>query len=478
MLCKKITVLAMCLVLLQTVFSWDDHDQLTQYVLLGEQWAEDLVIAESLESFLSKEKIQLVDVLQYLEKDADQNLPYYSPLPETLAFNPVLTGDALVKSFFAALRINPSYTFLLFYQPHAYEKRPEGKENIDTAVIDVFKNRFPNSPFIGIAEGEAIMVRDVIASASDEPDYGMDLGLFEDNKTPYGAQYGFGIQPWGNPALIYGSQAPVHMAFPWEDPIIKLVASWTQQSLSAYRILQFTALARLAFQTGHPYWGYRFAGIALHYLQDLAQPYHAKLFPGKSTLALLTMNMFASQKQKDDAVVLLSNRHLAFEDYVYDIIADRRDTELHTRMVQALSKQIPVIEYRNLYCYDVIAFQAYKAGNKLDNLIVSVFPAQIVNDPAYDYGADPERSWKALYDLAQKGQGVTGLNNFIETQLTQVGMYTRAYLDFVRLLKPIQQRNARADFISYMYIIAILLGVGCIVLLLMRPVYKRKKHQV
>ncbi len=279
------------------LFAWDDHDQLTQYALMEEAWAKDAVIAESLEDFLSSEKVGLVDVLQYMEKEAQTLLPYAPVLPASLQFNPVLTGTELVNSFLRAIRVNPNYGFLLFIQPRAYEPRPTDKKDLDTSLIDVFKNRFVNSPFLALSNGDTIQVLDVVASASDEPDYGMDLGLYEDNGTDYGKLYGFGIQSWGNPTLIYGSQAPIHMAFPWEDPVIKMAASWTQQSLASYRIHVFTSLARYAFQSGHPYWGYRFAGIALHYLQDLAQPYHARLYPGKSALSLLALNVFGSQKQ-------------------------------------------------------------------------------------------------------------------------------------------------------------------------------------
>ena len=476
MFCKFFIIIFYGFFLIRYGFPWDDHDQLTYYALREEQWAHDTVIAESLETFLSNEKIQLVDILQYFEKEANHILPYYAPLPESLQFNPVLTGDALVESFLKALRVNPSYRFVLFYQPRAFEPRPKGKLDIDTTVIDVFNNRFQNSPFIGLVENEAIPVCDVVASASDEPDYGMDLGLFENNGTEYGAQYGFKIQPWGNPALLYGSQAPLHMAFPWEDPIIKLIAPWTQQSLNAYRVLQFTTLARFAFQTGHPYWGYRFAGIALHYLQDLAQPYHARLFPGKSTLALLAMNLFGSQKQKDDAVVLLSNRHLAFEDYVYDILSEEGNPELHQKMIKALSKSTKLVEYRKMYGYDVIAWQAYKAGNALDRMVASIFPQRIVNDPGYDYGADKNRPWKELYGMLQQSKNIKALNDFVESQLELVGMYTRSYLNYIRLLKETKTRNAPADVRIFIYVIVVLLIIAGIPLLIICITSKTKKQ--
>ena len=64
-----------------------------------------------------------------------------------------------------------------------------------------------------LAAGDPVTIAEVIASASDEPDFGMDVGLYEDNGTAFGAVYGFGETPFGNDNLDYGSQAPFHMGF-------------------------------------------------------------------------------------------------------------------------------------------------------------------------------------------------------------------------------------------------------------------------
>ena len=50
-----------------------------------------------------------------------------------------------------------------------------------------------------MAPGEPVSIAEVIASASDEPDFGMDIGLFADNGTDFGQRYGFGINPLGTP---------------------------------------------------------------------------------------------------------------------------------------------------------------------------------------------------------------------------------------------------------------------------------------
>ena len=111
----------------------------------------------------------------------------------------------------------------------------------------------------------------MLSSASDEPDYGLDIGLWENNDTKFGKEYGYGKQPFGNPKLDYGTQAPFHMGFYHESGII-YDAARVSKKLSRNKESPVPFLAKLAFQTGHPYWGYRFAGWGLHYLQDLTMP--------------------------------------------------------------------------------------------------------------------------------------------------------------------------------------------------------------
>ncbi|MDV6321572.1 hypothetical protein RVY79_21475, partial [Chromohalobacter sp. HP20-39] len=65
--------------------------------------------------------------------------------------------------------------------------------------------------FVALQPGEAVPARAVLASACDEPDYGHDHNLLDDN--PGHPAYGFGRQPFGNPAVAISSQAPFHMGF-------------------------------------------------------------------------------------------------------------------------------------------------------------------------------------------------------------------------------------------------------------------------
>ena len=97
-----------------------------------------------------------------------------------------------------------------------------------------------------------------------------------------GARYGFGTQPFGDARFEYSSQAPFHIGYYHESALIYRAAPFLARTYPEMRVQQYLGLARFAFESGHDYWGYRFLGWALHYVQDLTQPYHSKALPERT----------------------------------------------------------------------------------------------------------------------------------------------------------------------------------------------------
>jgi hypothetical protein len=429
---RLVPLLAACLAILAAfpASAWDDHAQLGYEALAAEPWASEQVKAESLESFLEAEKGKLASLLAAFEARSGRELAHYPPLPPGLAFKGAGTGAALRAEFLAALRINPSIPLVLYAKPGAgaARKRPP----LPVAAVDPFATRFVNQPFESLAEGEELSALEVLATASDEPDCGLDVGLYEDNGGEAGKRYGLGIQPFGNPALGYGSQAPFHMAFAHEASLIKLLAPFTQRGLADYRFRLFTELARLAFEEGRPYWGWRFAGWALHYVQDLCQPYHASLLPGLRTGRILALNAFGSKADKDAAMIFLSNRHSLVEDYAYRAVAGRSSALLEA--LAGPGAEAPGPGIRELWLYGVVSKKAYARGRKLDGLLVSSFPARYVADPGYDYGLSnvgETREFDPYAALAREGNGkALALDGLVGEIFSDLGAYSRAYAEW------------------------------------------------
>lgn len=380
-----------------TAFAWSNHAMVTYRALerMPELAASVQVPAEPLEGFLKNEEKAIADLMVTDEAWARQTLDAYPPRPEALAFkaDPARSDAERRKAFLAALRISPESRLALYVQPDPWGPAPDPARLLaPTAVNALEKPEETSHVFVRIDPGELVPALAVVASASDEPDYGMDLNLWSDSPSEAGRTYGFGALPFGNPTLSFSTQAPFHMGFFHEDALIYLAAPFLKRTYPLLRVHQYTSLARLAFDSGHPYWGWRFTGLAMHYVQDLTQPYHASVAPGTSALKLIGINALAMAglpKWKNEMIVLLSNRHLALENYESALIRSAAKArqpgalgaELHDTSADA---HYPVWSGR--YVRDVVSKEAYDAGAATDRALVDTLPERYVSDPSFDFG--------------------------------------------------------------------------------------------
>lgn len=141
-------------------------------------------------------------------------------------------------------------------------------------------------PKLGETEGAGVSVLEVLAMYSDEPDWGMDKEIFEQYPEIWKPEYSRMGGRVGTP-----SQAFRHMYWPefsWRMPLRTLKSPvgrlFSRMGLAPERAALFVALSRRAREAGHPYWSVRFVANALHYLEDVAQPFHASQTPTKRFL--------------------------------------------------------------------------------------------------------------------------------------------------------------------------------------------------
>lgn len=276
------------------------------------------VEVEPLERFLSEQYPAVLALLEQQEHFARAHFVQYPPRPDTLKL-PAVPSDNLRHDFFTALRINPQIHLAMVIQPLPGKDLPE-REHLQANQVMVEQTLSPwnRQRFIVVAEHENVAPLAVLASAADEPDYGHDINLFSDNPGEVGALYGFGPQPFGDARFQYSSQAPFHMGFFHESAVVYAAAGFLERSWPDWRAYQYMGLARLAFASGHPYWGYRFLGWGLHHIQDLTQPYHAKALPGVDLASLLLLEGkalagFAADKQA--SIERVATRHMEVEKY-------------------------------------------------------------------------------------------------------------------------------------------------------------------
>lgn len=171
-----------------------------------------------------------------------------------------------------------------------------------------------------------------------------------------------------------------------------VAAPFLKKTFPLWRVHQYGGLAALAWRTGHNYWGWRFAGLALRYVQDLTQPYHASVAPGGAIAKLLGINLLAMvglPRMKNELVVLLSNRHLALEKYQTQLLLSAAQTHRDTAIELALRNPERDTRYpawSEHYARDVVAREAYGYGTELAETLVATMPARFVSDPGFDFG--------------------------------------------------------------------------------------------
>ncbi len=346
---------------------------------------------EALEDFLVAQAGAIEQLLDEQEAFALEHFPGYPARPDALRF----TANAadLRGAFIQALRINPEVRLAPFIQQlPGQQAGPRARLPIEQVLVFRKLGPWSHWHYLQLREGEAVDVLQVLSSAADEPDYGHDINLFSDNPGTAGARYNFGEQPFGDARFEYSSQAPFHIGYYHEGEIIFQAAPYLRRTLPHWRIYQYTSLARLALATGHDYWGYRFLGWALHYLQDLTQPYHAKTVPGFSIPELILIALKAAAgypEQRAGAIARVADRHTAIEEYQLDRMQQLlRAGDLQHPLLRAYS-EAPEQAYPAFsvdYPAQVVAAESHATADRFDQLIGDWLARQPEQAPGFTGG--------------------------------------------------------------------------------------------
>ncbi len=396
---KRFVLIVAAMLCLATgkVLAWSNHSfaAYRAFEKMPEVANAQVVTVEPLEAFLKDQEKAIQDLLASQESWAKSQLDFYPPRPAQLAFkaNPAQSDATRRLSFLMALRVAQNSRFALYVQPDPWLATPDPATLLAHSAVDTLPEQ-ANSKlrFVALKAGDSVAPLAVLASGSDEPDYGLDINLWSDSPSEWGKVYGFDALPFGNPALYFSTQAPFHMGFYHEDRVIYLAAPFVKKTLPLLRVQQYSTLATLAFRTGHAYWGWRFSGLALHYVQDLTQPYHASLSPGNASAKLIGINLLAMAgfpRLKDEMIVLLSNRHLALEKYQNQMLYNAAQSKVETAIETALrsaDKDSSYAPWSDMYARDVVSRESHALGGRLTELLVDTLPAAYVSDPRFDFG--------------------------------------------------------------------------------------------
>jgi hypothetical protein len=427
---------ALCLLLPAAAHAWTEHPLISYQMLSQLPEVRDArpIKVEALDAFLKAEEKALAVVLTKEETWAGQNLAWYQPLPPALAFQATGNAKDIRQRFCHAIRINPDVRFAL-YLALLPGMESRGMPLIAPERLTILKDTtdWKGRKFVQLRVGERVSPLMVATAATDEPDFGLDIGLYEDNGTPFGKIYGFGKQPFGNPNLEYGSQAPFHMGFYHESWIVNALAGFVKKTYPEYRIHLYQTLSQLAFQTGHNYWGWRFLGIGLHYIMDLTMPYHTTLMPGTSVLSMLWINclsLLGIDGPYRDAVQLLSNRHTALEKLAQELLAEAY-LQKNTRypVFVALRAQGECPEWTDRMPRATISAQSHALADRTDRTVAKILPPRLVSDPSFELGESPEL--EELVSLVREKGGdkaIEEVTNLLRDLLAPLPAYACSYI--------------------------------------------------
>ena len=423
-----------------TAIAWEHHPLLTAPVM--EVFAENTPLTPAtvieLQEFLSAVEGPLAVFLAEEEDWAQENLAWYVPCPEELDFVATGNPDDIVQRFFHAIRINPNTKTPLYYATLS------GSAIDDVTLLSPQEvSLFPETvaltsfDFVPVPSGSVINAVDIIATASNEPDFGMDTGLFENNNSDFGQIYGFGSQAFGNPGLDFGSQAPFHMGFYHESSIVFFFAGFLKECYPEYRIHLFKRLSEFAFEQGYDYWGWRFMGWGLHYLADLSMPYHTTVLPGYSTFRMLWINfldIIGISGPADDALQLVSNRHIALETY-QKIVMERTLRNNKTNVIfDVLNNSYDTQAYTDDLPRSLLARDSNALARKINKVLTNYMPKDFVLNP--DIELAEREDLESIVEIIKEEHGEEVLAELdqcladsLKTFATYAGSYVQGILD-------------------------------------------------
>ena len=420
--------------------AWSDHASLVWPLLRSQpELIHRTVAAEPLDAFLAAEQAGIAETLEAVESWSVATIEHYPPTPDDLRWG---TGDPpTAERFFAAIRVNPTLPYRLYVDLSPERAQPEQAPLAwsDLSFLGGGTSQLA-ARYWALAPSEPVSIAEVIASANDEPDFGMDIGLFTDNGTEFGQRYGFGMQPFGNPNLEYSSQAPFHMGFYHLDWLTRTAQPSLLRTYPMWRIALFGELAELAFSTGHDYWGWRFLGWGLHYVGDLTQPYHAIPLPGVGTLDALWSVV---QGKTGELVQLVSNRHGVIESYQYQRLTRALEArQWSAPLLRAISdhSDTAAVEYESFVM--ALTADSVEAAADFDAAIERNVPSRYVSDPTFEWtGSGFEQSIVQRVADEQGEPAIAELDAAVILQLARLSAVASRWIARGRVAEPVAQRG-------------------------------------
>lgn len=258
----------------------------------------------------------------------------------------------------------------------------------------------PLSPEACATQGSLSLAQVLSGPSSDDPDQGMDKNLPES------------ADPLDERKFMGGPTGPTsqgfrHMYFAgwkWTNPITTFQVPFKAVGQAPQRTQIIASRAKELIQKGNLLWGSRLLGWSLHYIEDLAQPFHSVQLPSLAIAPWSALWHWPPQEAFSNLVRettrTVSNYHWAYEGYVLYQLEKARDSELISCLradPEVLFKPIAPITSKNLpfELAHEVAMRSVEIAPKLGQALMGFFGADLKRkdyDLAHDKGTvDYER---------------------------------------------------------------------------------------
>jgi hypothetical protein len=256
----------------------------------------------------------------------------------------LITAEALTNSNFKSKTVVAT-PFQEMAQALGYKDALDFNEKIQIKKEFIFEFKLGENSLV------PVNVVDILAEYSDEPDWNMDKELFSTNEYPalWRPEYEYMGNKTGTPSQSFRHMFWGGASFPHLITTFKYPSPFSDIGEAPTRATLFIDLARRAKQKGFDYWSVRFIANALHYLEDVSQPYHSTQVQTKDFLLMpyYLRYYFSASDYFNNATSnyvakvshIVAYYHFAFENYVAYVMlnADNQNTAQADIFLKALT---------------------------------------------------------------------------------------------------------------------------------------------
>ncbi len=368
--------------------SWNTHAVITRTALSAAKIPrlDDSIPVIALEAFLPLARKSLQNLLKWDYELLDrkvQGVPSKRGKVAEIPKEILTTGD-----FLAALKLNVS-------QPLHYVRALTPEEISPDTPHDPSRSGPPGGMYVETRQQETIQAREVFCTFSDEPDWGMDQDLFSVG------QYGYGSCPFGS-GDGPSSQAPFHMAFLHENPLVMALRPSLGRSFLEERVQIFFALAGLAMDSGVEVPG---DGDLLHGPRTICRTLHNRIMlnpflPPGFRFSFVSSCTRVPRKFAAKNENYLKNRHILFEAAVHFLLNEAVKKRVDHPFLRALAGKTPqggfetrpywpIDSKKNIRSLITESSQvAANLGRRTDRALMALMDDPRINDPSYSLAKD------------------------------------------------------------------------------------------